>query len=121
MMKTFLLTAAAVLALTAGSAFAADLGTTDFQLNSELVVEYDTNVELFTTTYTPELRYIPIEGLSMYVSTDVDLQDVGFAGAEFGVEYYPDIASLDLVTYIKSTSDADFNFDGAIVGAELKF
>lgn len=120
-MKTFLLTATAVLALTAGSAFAVDLGTSNFQLNSSLVAEYDTNVELWTTTYTPELRYIPIEGLSMYVSTDVDLQDIDFAGATVGIEYYPNIAKLDLVTYIKSTSDADFNFDGAIIGAELKF
>jgi hypothetical protein len=115
------LTATAVLALTAGSAFAVDLGTSNFQINSGLVVEYDTNVELWTTTYTPELRYIPVEGLSVYVTTDVDLQDIDFAGAEVGIEYYPDIAKLDLVTYIKSTSDEDFNFDGAIIGAELKF
>jgi hypothetical protein len=121
MMKTFLLTATAVLALTAGSAFAVDLGTSNFQLNSDLVAEYDTSADLWTTTYTPELRFIPVEGLSVYVSTDVDLQDVNFAGAEVGIEYYPDIAKLDLVTYVKSTSDEDFNFDGAIIGAELKF
>ena len=120
-MKNFLLTATAVLALTAGASFAADLGSSNFQLNTDLVVEYDTNVDLWTTTYTPELRYIPIEGLSMYISTDVDLQDIDFAGATVGIEYYPNIAKLDLVTYVKSTSDADFNFDGAIIGAELKF
>lgn len=120
-MKTFLLTATAVLALTAGSAFAVDLGISNLQFNSDLVVEYDTKAELWTATNTPELRYIPSEGLSVYVSTDVDLQDIDFAGATVGVEYYPDIANLDLMTYVKSTSDADFNFDGAIVGAELKF
>ena len=120
-MKNFLLTATAVLALSMGSAFAADLGSSNFQLNSGLVAEYDTSVELWTTTYTPELRYIPLEGLSMYVSTDVDLQNIDFAGATVGIEYYPNIAKLDLMTYVKSTSDADFNFDGAIVGAELKF
>jgi hypothetical protein len=56
----------------------------------------------------------------VYVSTDVDLQDIVFAGSTVGVEYYP-TGKLDLVTYVKSTSDADFNFDGAIIGAELKF
>jgi hypothetical protein len=121
MMKTFLLTATAVLALTAGSAFAVDLGTSNLQFSNDLVIEYDTKAELWATTNTPELRYIPLEGLSMYVSTDVDLQDIDFAGATVGIEYYPNIAKLDLMTYVKSTSDADFNFDGAIVGAELKF
>ena len=120
MMKTFLMTVTA-LVLATGSAFAAELGKTGVQFNNDIVVEYDTSVDLWTTTYTPELRFIPVEGLSVYVSTDVDLQDVNFAGAEVGIEYYPDIAKLDLVTYVKSTSDADFNFDGAIVGAELKF
>lgn len=118
MMKTFLMTAA--LALTVGSAFAADLGTTGVQLNNDIVVEYDTSAELWTTTATPELRYVPAEGLSVYVSTDVDLQDIDFAGATVGVEYFP-TGKFDLVTYVKSTSDADFNFDGAVIGAELKF
>ena len=120
-MKTFLLTATAVLALTAGSAFAVDLGKSNFQFNNDLVIEYDTKAELWTTTNTPELRYFPVEGLSMYISTDVDLQDITFVGATIGLEYYPNIAKLDLMTYVKSTSDEDFNFDGAIIGAELKF
>jgi hypothetical protein len=119
MMKTFLM-AVTALVLAAGSAFAVDLGKTGVQLNNDIVVEYDTSVDLWTTTATPELRYVPAEGLSVYVSTDVDLQDVVFAGATVGVEYYP-TGSLDLKTYVKSTSDADFNFDGAIIGAELKF
>lgn len=119
MMKTFLMTAAA-LAFTAGSAFAVDLGKTGIQMNDDIVVEYDTSTELWTTTATPELRYVPAEGLSVYVSTDVDLQDIDFAGATVGVEYFP-TGSLDLKTYVKSTSDVDFNFDGAVIGAELKF
>ena len=118
-MKTFLMSAA-VLALTVGSAFAAELGSTGIQFNTDIVVEYDTSVELWTTTSTPELRYIPAEGLSVYVSTDVDLQNIDFAGATVGVEYYP-TGKFDLMAYVKSTSDADFNFDGAVIGAELKF
>ena len=120
MMKTVMIAAAALSAM-ATMASAAELGATGIQLNADIIAEYDTGVELWTTTYTPELRYIAAEGLSMYVSTDVDLQDVDFAGATVGVEYYPGIKNVDLVTYVKSTSDADFNFDGAIVGAELKF
>ena len=117
-MKTFFMTAAA-LALTAGSAFAVDLGKTGIQVNNDIVVEYDTSVDLWTTTATPELRYVIADGLSAYVSTDVDLQNIDFAGATIGAEYYP-TGSLDLKTYVKSTSDADFNFDGAVIGAELK-
>ena len=119
MMKTTLMAAAAILAMT-GMASAANIGS-NLQLNNDVVVEYDTAVELWTTTSTPELRYIPAEGLSVYISTDVDLQNIDFAGATLGVEYYPGISNLDLVTYVKSTSDADFNFDGAVIGAELKF
>lgn len=118
-MKTFLMTAAA-LALTVGSAFAADLGKTGIQLNTSIVAEYDTTAKLYITTYTPELRYVAADGLSVYANTDVDLQNIGFVGATFGLEYYP-TGKLDLLTYVKSTSDADFNFDGAIIGAELKF
>ena len=120
MMKTTLMAAAAVLAMTS-MASAVNFGSTNLQLNNDIVVEYDTAVELWTTTSTPELRYIPAEGLSVYISTDVDLQNIDFAGATLGVEYYPGITNLDLVTYVKSTSDADFNFDGAVIGAELKF
>lgn len=120
MMKTTLMAAAAVLAMT-GMASAVSFGSTNLQLNTGIVVEYDTTVELWTATSTPELRYIPTEGLSVYINTDVDLQNIDFAGATVGVEYYPGISKFDLVTYIKSTSDADFNFDGAIFGAELKF
>ena len=118
-MKTFLMSAA-VLALTVGSAFAAELGKTGIQLNTSISAEYDTTTKLWTTTSTPEFRYVAAEGLSVYVNTDVDLQNIGFAGATFGLEYYPS-GKLDLLTYVKSTSDADFNFDGAIIGLELKF
>ena len=120
MMKTVLMATAAILTMT-GAASALDFGSTNLQLNSTIVAEYDTSVEEYTTTYTPELRYIPVEGLSVYAETDFDLQDIEFAGATIGAEYYPGVAKLDLVTYVKSTSDADFNFDGAIIGAELNF
>lgn len=120
MMKTILMATAAVVTMT-GAASALDFGSTNLQLNSTIVAEYDTNVEVYTTTYTPELRYTPVEGLSVYAETDFDLQDIDFVGATVGAEYYPGVANVDLVAYIKSTSDADFNFDGAIIGAELNF
>ena len=119
MMKTTLMAAVAVLTM-AGAASALDFGS-NLQLNSTVVAEYDTTAEVYTTTYTPELLFVPAEGLSVYMNTDFDLQDVDFAGVTVGAEYYPGVANIDLVTYIKSTSDADFNFDGAIIGAELNF
>ena len=119
-MKKLLLATAALLAL-GSAAGAVDLGQTGVQLNSTLVVEFDTTADLWTTTYTPQLRYVIADGLSTYIETDYDLQDIDFTGATVGLEYYPGIGKLDLMTYVKSTSDADFEFDTAIVGAELKF
>jgi hypothetical protein len=120
MKKYFLMTAAAF-AMTATVATAMDIGSTGVQFNSDLVAEYNTDSEVFATTYSPELRYIPLESVSMYVSTDLDLQDIDFTGATVGVEYAPGVAGLNLVAYVKSTVDSDFEFSGATIGAELKF
>lgn len=120
-MKTFALAAVAVLAMSATAASALDIGSTGLQFNNKVVSEYTTNSEDFSLGYTPELRYIPLEGLSVYVKSEFDVEDPNFTGATFGVEYMPGVASLDLVTYVKATSDQDLNFDGVVIGAELNF
>ena len=120
-MKIFAFAAVAALAVSATAASAFDVGSTGLQFNNKLVTEYETKAEDFSLAYTPELRYIPLEGLSVYVKSEFDLKDPNFAGATVGVEYMPGIDSLDLVTYVKSTSDKDFNFDGVVIGAELNF
>lgn len=119
-MKTVMIATAALLAF-ASAASAVDLGKTGVQLNSQLVVELDTEDSVWTTTYTPQLRYVIAEGVSTYIETDYDLQDINFTGATAGVEWYPGVHNLDLVTYVKATSDEDFKFDAVIVGAELNF
>lgn len=119
-MKISIMAAVAAIAFTATAASAIDLGQTGIQFNSDVVAEYNTGTEDFIATYTPELRYIPLDGLSVYAKTDLNLENIDFTGMTVGAEYVP-AGKLDLVTYVKSTSDADFNFDSVTVGAEFKF
>lgn len=120
-MKYTVLAAVAALALTATAASAFELGSTGIQFNNDFVAEYNTGTEVFTTTLTPELRYIPMESVSVYVSTAFDLQDPAFNGVTVGAEYIPGVNGLDLTTYAKATSDADLNFDAVTLGVEFKF
>ena len=131
-MKTFLMTAAAVLALSAGSASALDFGTTGFALNTEVTSEYNIDTELFTVVTTPELAFSPMEGLGLYVNTDLTLYDGtdvmvfdenAFTGLTVGATYVPNVSlgksSVEL--YIKSNFDADLVREDALIGATLSF
>lgn len=118
-MKYAILAAAFALTATAASAF--EIGDTGLLVNNSIVAEYDTSTEVLATTYTPELRYIALEGVSIYMNTEFDLQDPAFNGVTVGAEYAPGAGELDLITYVKATSDADLQFNGVIVGAELNF
>lgn len=120
-MKMTVVAAIAAFALTATAASAFEIGATGVQLNNDFVAEYDTGTEAFTTTVTPELRYIAMESVSVYASTALDLQDPSFNGVTFGAEYVPGFGNLDLTAYAKATSDADFNFDSVTLGVEFKF
>lgn len=120
-MKMTVLAAVAALAMTATAASAFEIGATGLQLNNDFVAEYNTGTEVFTTTLTPELRYIPMESVSVYASTAFDLQDPAFNGVTLGAEYVPGVGGLNLVTYVEATSDADFNFDAVTLGVEFKF
>lgn len=131
-MKTFLMTAAAVLALSAGSASAFDFGTTGVALNTEVTSEYNIDTELFTVVSTPELAFSPIEGLGLYVNTDLTLYDgtdvmvfdeSAFTGLTVGATYVPNISlgKTSVELYIKSTFDADLLRTDAVLGATLSF
>lgn len=131
-MKTFLMTAAAVLALSAGSASAFDFGTTGVALNTEVTSEYNIDTELFTVVSTPELAYSPVEGIGLYVNTDLTLYDgtdvlmfdeSAFTGLTVGATYVPNLSlgKTSVELYIESTFDADLNRESAVIGATLSF
>lgn len=120
-MKNTILAAAAALAFTATAASAFELGSTGLQFNNDFVAVYNTDTEVLSTTLTPELRYIPMESVSVYVSTAFDLQDPVFNGVTVGAEYIPGVDGLDLTTYVKATSDSDLKFDAVTLGVEFKF
>ena len=131
-MKTFLMTAAAVLALSAGSASALDFGTTGVALNTEVTSEYNIDTELFTVVTTPELAFSPMEGLGLYVNTDLTLYDgtdvmvfdeSAFTGLTVGATYVPNVSlgKTSVELYIKSNFDADFVREDTLIGATLSF
>jgi hypothetical protein len=131
-MKTFLMTAAAVLALSAGSASAFDFGTTGVALNTEVTSEYNIDTELFTVVSTPELAFSPVEGLGLYVNTDLTIYDgaevMAFSGDAFegltvGATYVPNVnlGKTSVELYIEADFDADFNREQAVLGATLSF
>lgn len=131
-MKTFLMTAVAVLALSAGAASALDFGTSGFALNTDVTSEYNLDSELFTVVATPELAYSPVEGLGFYVNADLNVyngtdvtafsEDM-FDGATIGASYTPNLslgkASLEL--YVEADFDANLDREQAVVGATLSF
>ena len=131
-MKTFLMTAAAVLALSASSASALDFGTTGFALNTKVTGEYNIDTALFTIVSTPELAYSPVEGLGLYVNTDLTFYDgtdvmvfdeSAFTGLTVGATYVPNISlgKTSVELYIESTFDADLVREDAVLGATLSF
>lgn len=131
-MKTFLMTAAAVLALSAGAASALDFGTTGAALNTEVTSEYSVDAEMFTVVATPELAYAPVEGLGLYVNTDITiyngtdlatLDNSLFSGLTVGATYMPnvDLGKTSLELYIEADFDADLNREDAVIGATFSF
>lgn len=118
-MKTFLMTAAAVLALSAGAASALDFGN-GFALDNEVYTAYEVNAETTTLEYTANLNYVFAEGAVAYVETTVDLQDIAYDGVELGVTYQlPTAADIQLGAW--TTYDADWNNDKVVLEATLSF
>ena len=130
-MKKILLATAAVFAM-ASSAFALDFGTTGVALNTEVTSEYNLDTELFTVVSTPELAYSPVEGLGLYVNTDLTIYDgadlmvfdkSAFTGMTVGATYVPNISlgKTSVEMYIEADFDADFARESAVLGATLSF
>lgn len=116
-MKTFLLTATAVLALTAGVAQAADLGH-GFALSTEINAEYNVTAGGdVALTATPELAYT-IGSVDLTVATDIDLADINFVGLDLEAKY---VVNDNWDLYADVSTDADLNFGDVVIGATVKF
>jgi hypothetical protein len=115
-MKNVLI-AAAVLAMTATSVMAADLGR-GFALNTDINAEYNVTAGgEIALTATPELAYT-VDVLTLSVATDIDLADIDFVGFDLAASY--DVNdSWNL--YAEVSTDADLNFGDVVVGATVSF
>ena len=115
-MKKILL-ATTVLALTAVSAMAADLGN-GFSAGAEFNAEYNVTAGGdVALTATPSLGYTT-GAFEFGVSTDIDLADVEFVGLDFEASY--DV-NKNLYLYTEVSTDADLKFGDLVVGATVSF
>ena len=130
-MRIALITTIAAMA-SANAAHAIDFGTSGVALNTEVTSEYNIDTELFTVVTTPELAFSPMEGLGLYVNTDLTLYDgtdvmvfdeSAFTGLTVGATYVPNVSlgKTSVELYIKSNFDADFVREDTLIGATLSF
>jgi opacity protein-like surface antigen len=115
-MKKILL-ATTILAMTAVSASAADLGN-GFSLGADINAEYNVTAGGdVALTGTPMLGYTT-GAFEFTVGTDINLADVEFVGLDFDVTYDVN-ANFEL--YAEVSTDSDFKFGDLIVGGTLSF
>ncbi len=115
-MKKILL-ATTILAMTAVSAMAADLGN-GFAVNTDINAEYNLTVGGdVALTATPALGYTT-GAFEFEMATDFDLADIEFVGLDFGATY---AVNKNFELYAESSTDSDFVFGDLIVGGTLSF
>jgi hypothetical protein len=118
-MNKLLIAATAVLAISAGSAMAADL-TDKLAWNTELTTTYDVSNELFGTDFETGLAFQATADLSAYGTLYADVKAGEFTGSEFGVVYAPSqLKYLTATTYM--TLDNNFEKEQAFVELSVKF
>ena len=100
-MKNFKLGAIALLTtLGLGTAASAiDLGY-GVNLDNTVAGEYNVETEVFTIDYTANINYTVVDGVVVWVETTVDIQDVAYAGVDFGANWSVDSA---ISVYVKSS------------------
>ncbi len=118
-MKNVLLATAAVLALSAGSAAAVDLGN-GLAWDTTVTAAYETKSEDFSLGMESEVNYTLDNGVFIYATAFFDVEDPTFLGSEIGVEYTPpQMSVVTLSAFVEL--DEDFNDTAATVQAELSF
>jgi hypothetical protein len=115
-MKKILL-ATTILAMTAVSAMAADLGY-GFSVGADINAEYNlTAGGDIALTATPALYY-SLASVDLTIGTDIDLADVYFVGLDLEASY--DLNdSFNL--YANVSTDENFNFGDVVIGATVSF
>lgn len=115
-MKKILL-ATTILAMTAVSAMAADLGN-GFSAGADINAEYNVTAGGdVALTATPALGYTT-GAFDFTVGTDVDLADIEFVGLDFGATY---AVNKNFELYAETSTDSDLEFGDLIVGGTLSF
>jgi len=118
-MNKLLIASAAILALGAGSATAADL-TENLAWNTELTTTYNVTDDVFASEFETGLSYDVITDVSVYGTFYADVKAAEFTGSEFGVVYAPSqIEQLTASAYV--TLDDEFDNEKAFVEVSLKF
>ena len=115
-MKKILL-ATTILAMTAVSASAADLGN-GFSLGADINAEYNVTAGGdVALTATPALGYTT-GAFEFEMATDFDLADIEFVGLDFGATY---AVNKNFELYAETSTDSDLKFGDLIVGGTLSF
>lgn len=115
-MKKILL-ATTILAMTAVSAMAVDLGN-GFSAGADINAEYNVTAGGdVALTATPALGY-NTGAFEFEMATDVDMADIEFVGLDFGVTY--DV-NKNFELYAETSTDSDLVFGDLIVGGTLSF
>jgi opacity protein-like surface antigen len=115
-MKKILL-ATTILAMTAVSAMAADLGN-GFSLGADINAEYNVTAGGdVALTGTPMLGYTT-GAFEFTVGTDIDLADIEFVGLDFEATY--DV-NENFELYAETSTDSNLKFGDLVVGGTLSF
>jgi hypothetical protein len=115
-MKKILL-ATTILAMTAVSAMAVDLGN-GFSAGADFNAEYNVTAGGdVALTATPEFGYAKGD-FEFTVGTDFDLADIEFVGLDFGATY---AVNKNFELYAEASTDSNLKFGDLIVGGTLSF
>lgn len=118
-MNKLLIASAAVLALSAGAASAADLGK-GLSWNTELTTTYNVTDDEVVSELETGLAYAISADFSAYGTAYVDVKETTFTGTEFGVAYEPEqLKYVSGSAYV--TLDENFENEKFFVEAVLKF
>jgi hypothetical protein len=106
-MKTTLV-AAAIVALSSGSAFALDFNTPGLTFDSEINLEYNVTTEDFGSIYVGNVNYQAFDQLRLYTGIEVDLEDPNATGVHVGAELEFDYMVTDRISLIH-TGTLEYN------------
>jgi hypothetical protein len=118
-MNKLLIATSAVLAITAGSAMAADLGN-GLAWNTKLTTTYNVTTEEVTSGLETGLAYSFNDELGAYASLYADVKNTEFTGSEFGLTLTPSrLGFLTASAYV--ALDQNFENEQVFLKAVLKF